>query len=234
MARKSRKDLSMGNPRVPSDDLKTNYPRGLSRGWKGVDTKLTQGRFNRQQSAELRALKKETSRLNSMANKRIRRLQDKGMKTPALEKWESEGGQFFSVAGKDWNETQKELARVRQFIDNKTSSIRDATRVLKDMADNTGIVYDTVASLQEKARTFFDLASKTEQYLRMTQDSASAIGYQKIWEAINKYVEEQNIELDNLTDNAESMIEEITKLIDVERDKKIINRVIDKDGYIFL
>lgn len=202
--------------------------------YKGTDTKVTQPNLKKRQSAELRALKKETSRLNSMANKRIRRLQEKGMSTPAYDKWLADGGEFFSVRGKDWNETQKELARVRNYLDSKTSSIRGATRVLKDMAENTGIQYDSVASLQAKSNMFFELASKTEQYLRMMEDSASAIGYQKIWEAINQYVEEQEIELENLTDGVSSMVEELADMITKERDSKLINKVIDKDGFIQL
>lgn len=202
--------------------------------YKGTDTKVTQPNLKKRQSAELRALKQETSRLNSMANKRIRRLEEKGMRTPAYDKWLADGGEYFSVRGKDWNETQRELARVRNYLDSKTSSIRGATRVLKEMAQNTGIQYDSVASLQAKSDMFFELASKTEQYLRMMEDSASAIGYQKIWEAINQYVEEQEIELDNLTDGVSSMVEELADMITKERDSKLINKVIDKDGFIQL
>lgn len=209
-------------------------PRNWKKRYKGTDTSISQPNLKKRQSAELRALKKETSRLNSMANKRIRRLQDKGMSTPAYEKWVADGGEYFSVAGKDWNETQKELARVRNYINSKTSSIRGATRVLKDMANNTGIQYDSVASLQAKSDTFFELASKTEQYLRMMEDSASAIGYQKIWQAINEYVEEQEIELENLTEGVSSMVEELADMITKDRDAKLINKVIDKDGFIQL
>lgn len=233
---KKRKKFTMGNPLKQSNQLKTKYPEGLSKGYQGagVDTALTQDRLNRKQSSELRSLKKETSRLNSMANKRIRRMQDKGMSSPALEKWLSEGGEYFSVAGKDWNETQKELGRVRNFVNNKTSSIRGATNVLKNMASNTGIKYNSIADLQREADKFFDLASKTEQYLRMTQDSASAIGYQKIWEAINQYVEEQQTYLDESETDVNALVEQIAGMITQERDNTIINRVIDKDGFIFL
>lgn len=214
--------------------LKGRNPNEWKKRYKGTDTKVTQPNLKKRQSAELRELKAETSRLNSMANKRIRRLQEKGMSTPAYDKWIADGGEFFSVRGKDWNETQKELARVRNFIDSKTSSIRGATNVLKEMAENTGIQYDSVASLQAKSNMFFELASKTEQYLRMMEDSASAIGYQKIWEAINQYVEEQQIELDDLTDGVSSMVEELADMITKERDSKLINKVIDKDGFIQL
>lgn len=214
--------------------LKGRNPYEWEKRYKGTDTKVTQPNLKKRQSAELRELKAETSRLNSMANKRIRRLQEKGMSTPAYDKWIADGGEFFSVRGKDWNETQKELARVRNFIDSKTSSIRGATNVLKEMAENTGIKYDSVASLQAKSNMFFELASKTEQYLRMMEDSASAIGYQKIWEAINQYVEEQEIELEHLTDGVSSMVEELADMITKERDSKLINKVIDKDGFIQL
>lgn len=143
---------------------------------------------------------KEVSRKASMANKRLRRLENREMtNTPAYKQWINyEDGQNFSVAGKDYNELQKENARLNQFLNAKTSTIRGTNNVLKNVAENTGIQYDSVGDLQQASSQFFELSSKVEQYLRVTQGSATAVGYKRIWQAINEYVEGENI---NLTEN---------------------------------
>lgn len=162
-------------------------------------------------SKEIRA---EASRLASIANKRIQRLEKAGLESsPAYQKWIDEGGQKFSVRGKTINEVQSELARLRRFIDAKTSTIRGVNATLKEMASNTGMTYKSIAELRGKADNFFTLASKVEQYLRTVEDIASAIGYQKIWEAINVYVKDaeidlgdSNIDLDQMTQLVSSVI----------------------------
>src|SRR5699024_3680726 len=73
--------------------------------------------------------RKEVSRRASIANKRLRRLQATGMSTPALEKWREDGGEYFSVRGKSYNEVQAEMARVNQYLDSATSSISGAKKV---------------------------------------------------------------------------------------------------------
>lgn len=143
-------------------------------------------------------LRKEVSRLSSMANKRLKRLENAGLThSPAYKKWLAEGGQKFGVKGKTINEVQAELARLRNFINSKTSTIRGLNATLKEMAANTGMKYSNIKELHAKSEKFFELASKVEQYLRTVEDMASAIGYQKIWEAINQYVEATEADLTN-------------------------------------
>ena len=45
-------------------------------------------------------------------------------------------------------------------------------------------------------RNFFRVAEKVEEYLRLVEDSASAIGYHKIWEVVNVVVEHEEIDLE--------------------------------------
>lgn len=162
-------------------------------------------------SKEIRA---EASRLASIANKRIQRLEKAGLESsPAYQKWIDEGGQKFSVRGKTINEVQSELARLRKFIDAKTSTIRGVNATLKEMAANTGMDYKNIAELRGKADNFFTLASKVEQYLRTVEDIASAIGYQKIWEAINVYVEDANIDLGDSNVNLDQLTELVSSVI---------------------
>ena len=157
-----------------------------------------------------------------MANKRLVRLENNNLtETHAYKQWINyKGGVKFSVKGKDYNQLQQELARLNNFIDATTSTVRGANRVLKEIAENTGIKYNSVKELQAKSKQFFELTSKIQQYLRQTENSATAIGYRKIWEAINEYVKDEkialgdaNLDIDGLTER----IAELTKYENVEK-----------------
>jgi hypothetical protein len=159
----------------------------------------------------LQQAKKEASRLASMANKRIKRLEANDLKdSPAYKMYVETGGKF-SVKGKSWNELQKELARLRKFIDAKTSTIKGTNQVLKEMAENIGVSYSNLKELRAKSAKFFELSSKVEQYLRTVNDMASAIGYQKIWEAVNVYTQRANVDLSDSDADIDNMVEAISQ-----------------------
>lgn len=169
----------------------------------------------------IRQYRKEASRLVSIANKRLRRLEDKGLTdSPAYQKWLEAGGEKFGIKGKTFNEVQSEVARLRNFIDSETSTIRGINRTLKEMASNTGIKYKNLSDLRQKAGQFFDLASKIEQYLRTVEDRASAIGYQKIWESINEYVQQNQIDLADSEQNIEELTHKITDAMNIYKEEE--------------
>lgn len=154
------------------------------------------------------------SRMASKANKRIERLEkNKLTDSPAYKQYLETGGVRFGVKGKTYNEVQAEVARLNKFIHSKTSTIKGINTTLKEMADNTGIKYESMKELREKSAKFFELSNKVEEYLRNVDDMASAIGYQKIWEAINTYTQDAEIDLSDGTADVDSMIEAVTKAL---------------------
>ena len=164
--------------------------------------------------------RKEASRLASMANKRIERLADSDYKdSPAYQKWVKDGAVRFSVRGKSFNQLQTEVSRMNDFLNSATSTITGTKEVLKKIADNTGFGYKNTKDLLPVAKEFFTLASKVEQYLRMVEDSASAIGYQKIWEQVNKYVAETEQELGRGMIDVDRAVIEISNAL-TEAEKK--------------
>lgn len=170
-------------------------------------------------SDEYLRLKAEVSRKASMANKRLVRLENNNLtSSPAYQKWvDYQGGVKFSVKGKDYNQLQQELARVNQFIEAKTSTVRGLNKVLKEMAENTGIKYGSVKELQSKSKNFFALADKIKEYLRQTEGSASAIGYQPVWQAINEYVQQEKIDLGDSELEIDGLVDKIVKLTSYEK-----------------
>ena len=76
-------------------------------------------------SVEYKRLKKETSRLASMANKRLDRLESNNLTMmPSYMSWQANGAIRFSVKGKTYNQLQSEYWRVKHFLDERTSTVR--------------------------------------------------------------------------------------------------------------
>ena len=183
---------------------------------------------------DYQSLKREVSRLASMANKRLVRLEKNGFEdSPAYKQWIESGGEKFSVRGKDYNELQKELARVRQFVNAKTSTIRGAQSVLKAIAANTGANFKG-KELWAQASNFFRVSSMIEQYIRSTEDVASAIGYQKIWTAINQYTQANDIDLAAMQVDIEQMVGNIAQMLSIEVANKLVEPLDDMIGYVII
>ena len=181
-------------------------------------------------AGEVKENRKRISRLVSLANKRLKRLEDAGLNdSPAYQKWVEAGAEKFSVKGKDHNQLQRELSRLKNFIESETSTVRGVNNVLKQMAQNTGIQYSNMQELKDNAKTFFELSSKVEQYLRNVDDIARTIGYQKIWESINQYVKDERITLADAKMNIDQMTKVVTDML-----KASNNRYIDQDNWWFL
>ena len=94
---------------------------------------------------KISADRKEASRLASLANKRVQRLEANDLQdSPAYQMYIKTGGKF-GVKGKTHNELQQEVSRLKRFIDMNTSTVKGVTTTLKEMAANTGISYDNIS-----------------------------------------------------------------------------------------
>lgn len=162
----------------------------------------------------IQEFRREASRLSSIANKRIERLERNGLTdSPAYKRYIKDGGARFGVKGKSFNQVQSETARLQRFINSQTSTIKGVNKVLKEMADNTGIKYKNLKELRAKAPKFFELSSKVEQYLTTVANMGASIGYNKIWEAINEYTEVQGVDLSDGKLDVDQMVDAVTKAL---------------------
>lgn len=176
-------------------------------------------------TAKQRKLREEASRLVSMANKRLKRMEEQNLtETPAYKKWIEDGGQKFGIRGKSMEEVQQEVARLNNFLNKQTSTVTGAKQYLKNVADKVGIKdFTDFPDLQNKLNNFFETTAKVKEYLQNSKEIGVSIGYQKVWEEVSKYVEEMNTELE-LTENdvleiAEKLVEsagygEVDKMLD--------------------
>lgn len=187
-------------------------------------------------TSEYKKLKKEVSRMASLANKRIARLERNELTDlPAYQSWVEGGSIKFSVAGKDYKELQREFWRLKNFIDNKTSTVRGAMSVLRDIAKNTGIKVNSVKELKKRTTKFFEIASKIEQYYKSIGESAISLDYQKIWEQINQEVEKGKITLDETMSTDEILnriISELNLVTPVEKSQQGFRELSNKWDFV--
>jgi len=170
------------------------------------------------------ALKKEVSRMASMANKRLVRLERNELTNlPAYQSWVDGGSIKFSVKGKDYNQLQSEFWRLKRFLDDKTSLVRQANNYLKEMAENTGIKYNSLADLKVKSKEFFRLADKIKEYYKISESNALALDYQKIWEQINVQIKQGILDLTGVESTEETLqifINELDRVSQVENNQE--------------
>ena len=143
-------------------------------------------------TAEERKLRQEASRLSSLANKRLKRIEEQNLQqSPAYKSWIDDGGAKFGVRGKTMEQVQAEVGRLNNFINQSTSTVTNAKNYFKNIAKTVGITeYKDIPDLQNKLNNFFEITSKVKQYLHNSKEIGVAIGYQKGWEIVSDYVQE--------------------------------------------
>lgn len=177
-------------------------------------------------SDKYKELRAEVSRMASMANKRLNRLENNNLTMlPAYQAWEQNGSIRFSVKGKDYNQLQAEFWRLKNFLDDRTSTVREANAFLREMAENTGIKYNGLEDLKTKSARFFELAEKIREYNQAIGQAAQALDYQKIWQQINTAVQQDALDLSE----AVSSDEQLERFLDFMKDVQPVED--NQEGY---
>lgn len=154
--------------------------------------------------------RKEVARLNSMANKRIRRLAKSDFNSsPAYQKWLKEGAEYFSIRGKTQSEVWKEYYRVTSYLDSKTSSITGTKKVLKNINEYTGMNLP-IAQVLKVAKDYFNLASKVAEWVTV-KGLGAIYDSKQIYEQINLVTEQYDLDLSSM--NVLDMLDFVTEQI---------------------
>ena len=159
-----------------------------------IEIKVTKPKGKRKSpfTAKERKLRQEASRLSSLANKRLKRMEQQNLqKSPAYQSWVDSGGAKFGVRGKTMAQVQSEIGRLNKFINQTTSTVTGAKNYFKKVGRNVGITeFKDIPDLQRKLNNFFEITGKVKQYLHNTKEIGVAIDYKKVWEIVSDYVEE--------------------------------------------
>lgn len=162
-------------------------------------------------TTEERKLRQEASRLSSLANKRLKRMEEQNLTdAPAYRKWVEDGKAKFGVRGKSMAQVQAEIGRLNEFINQATSTVRGAKNYYKNIGASVGIVeWKDIPDLQNKLNNFFEITGKVKEYLHNSKEIGVAIGYQKIWEVVSEYVQE----VDNEVKDTEQAVMEVAEKV---------------------
>ena len=157
--------------------------------------------------------RQEASRKVSMANKRLKRMEQQNLSmSPAYKKWIDEGGQKFGIRGKSMEEVRVEVARLNKFLNQTTSTVRGTKKYLRNIAGQVGIKqWGSFQSLNSQLRGFFEVADRVQEYLKNSKEVAVSIGYKKIWEEVNEYAETVGKEFTSLNDDVVEIAGTIVK-----------------------
>ena len=98
---------------------------------------------------DTKTLRQYASQLNSVANKRLKNLRDKGLESPATvnikEKFSINRAKSLKnvpkeermqIRAKELNEVREALTRAKNFLNNKTSTVKGYEKFMQDVMDN--------------------------------------------------------------------------------------------------
>ena len=157
--------------------------------------------------------RQEASRKVSMANKRLKRMEEQNLTmSPAYKKWVDEGGQKFGIKGKSTQEVRAEVARLNKFINQTTSTVRGTKKYLTNVAEQVGVTnYNSYQSLNSQLKDFFEVSDRVREYLKNSKEVSVSIGYKKIWEQVNEYAETVGKEFNDLNEDIVEIAKSITQ-----------------------
>lgn len=144
-----------------------------------------------------RELRREASRQASMANKRLKRLEEQDLtNTPAFKSWYDDGGVKFGVRGKTNREVQHEMARMKKFLNMQTSTVTGAKKNLENIANRINIYHwDNYKDLEKQIANYYSLQQKVLEYSSNIKEIGVSLNYQKVGEYVADYLNETNGEI---------------------------------------
>ena len=158
--------------------------------------------------------RKEVSRKASLANKRLARLEKNGLTdSPAYQKFMEGGGGRFSIRGKTGSELTKELIKINNFIEMKTSTVKGLNQVLKDTAYRVGVEYEDIKQLQRYSSKFFELYNKSMQYLDTVENLGHAFDSTEVMETVRQLVKQEKIDLADSETALDEMIIRVSDML---------------------
>lgn len=156
--------------------------------------------------------------LVSTANKRINRLSEERLNSPALNKLEEMGysrNRGFSLRGLNSDEKMAMTADVLAFLEQETSTVKGAKEYIKDFCERHDLDFDTANKVIEQTQEIADVAYT----LTNNQYYAIIKGYWSVDEVLaqkgfNGDIEKYRIELAKGVSDAHSMYLSVMEYLD--------------------
>lgn len=179
---------------------------------------------------EEKKLRREASRQASMANKRLKRLQEQDLtNTPAFRSWYDEGGVKFGVKGKSNKELQHEMARMKRFLKMQTSTVRGAKQNLENVAKRIKIYHwDNYKDLEQQISNYYSLQSKVLEYSSNIKEIGVSLNYEKVGEYVADYLQETNGVMLGTGEEIAEITEKIIEGMTYEKGSELLEQLANK------
>lgn len=139
-------------------------------------------------------LRKALNTAVSAANKRIKRLEESGVSSGALENLKSNRTQqYFSSKDKDYKQLRAELMRARNFLRAKSSTLRGAKKIEKEIGKRINFDYSSMNKKQKN--TFWESYNEIKKmYPNLAYQDSEKLQR----EVVKMYRKNTNIKTDDL------------------------------------
>lgn len=124
------------------------------------------------------------------------------------------GGQ--SRVQMDFAELKNELGILKRLSSNKTSTYTGIVKTLKQIANGTKMAYKNNADLISKSQNFFKVYERLQQHLKVTGGIDRNYSSDRIFGEMNVLIEREQINLGNENVDIDSMVNEVSKLVQEE------------------
>lgn len=94
--------------------------------------------INRMIKKDPREFRRLVSRINAVAAKRVKRLEQSGIKTPSLSAF-TKGGGVKSIRGQDISFVKSQFGKVKRFLESGQSTVTGAKKFQKEVEERMGI-----------------------------------------------------------------------------------------------
>lgn len=154
---------------------------------------------NRDIAKDIKDLKVQISSMKEVVRKRIKRIQERDfVKTPAYKQAVENDLLAISVKGKSYQELQSEFWKLRNFLDMKTSTIKGINSYLDNIQNAIGTSITDKETLNNYLDIFFDMVERLQEQLEASGETAQALDYRKIFNAVNTIVKQDTRDLKSL------------------------------------
>lgn len=179
------------------------------------------GKNIKQRKQKIKKMRREISRKAQMANKRIRRLEEKGVMTPALSSfYRTRGkGNYFSIRGKSNNQAMQELAEVERYLEMATSSLTGARKILNDTAKkfNIELVASDWVKNQKRVNEIFRIVDKVDEYLKTSDQKTVAFASTQLIDGVANYIQDFEETVGDIEKDTEEIVVNIVDAINEMR-----------------
>lgn len=155
-------------------------------------------------------------KVTNIANKRIGRLEEKELSSPAYRFYQEElGGERLGIRGKDDDGVIQTIQQAERFNFMQTSTLGGTNTYLRNIGERLGLDVSNTLQIQAQSSKIFAVTHKIDEYLR-SGGGGTAIGSDELQRYVSSFIRTNNL-ADMDVDSIVDMLSEVDIYSDVQR-----------------